>query len=117
MVAAVQTAGGVEPRIIGKPSTYSLEKVMALAGSSPDETVIIGDRLDTDVCVGKKAGSHTVLVLTGVTSEEEARNAPDEMKPDRIIHTLSELLRSPLPESGVSESRPVGRGAGVRAEQ
>ena len=92
MVAAIQTATGVEPRVIGKPATYSLEKVMALAGSTPEETIIVGDRLDTDVWVGRKAGVHTVLVLTGVTSEEEAENAPPEMKPDRIIHSLAELL-------------------------
>jgi 4-nitrophenyl phosphatase len=93
MVAAIQTATAVAPRVIGKPETYSLEKVMALVGATTEETLIIGDRLDTDILVGRKAGVHTALVLTGVTTEEEARNAPEEMKPDWIIRTLAELDR------------------------
>lgn len=93
IIMAIQTAGGVEPRVIGKPETYSLEKVMELAKSTPGETVMIGDRLDTDIWVGNRAGTHTVLVLTGVSSEEEALNAPAEMKPERIIRTLDELLK------------------------
>jgi len=92
IVSAIQTATGVEARVIGKPQTYSLEKIMALAGTRPDESIIIGDRLDTDIGLGKKAGAHTALVLTGVTTEDEARNAPPEMKPDRIIRSLLELL-------------------------
>lgn len=93
MVSAIQTAAGVEPRVIGKPQTYSLEKIMAMAGTQPDETVVIGDRLDTDIRLGKKAGAHTALVLTGVTTEQDARNAPPEMKPDRIIRSLLELVQ------------------------
>ncbi|MDO8684309.1 MAG: phosphoglycolate/pyridoxal phosphate family phosphatase [Armatimonadota bacterium] len=93
MVSAVATASGVKPFVVGKPHTYSLEIIMSLAEAKPEETVIIGDRLDTDIWVGKRAGTHTVLVLTGVTTEEEAYNAPDEMKPERIIYSLRELLQ------------------------
>jgi ribonucleotide monophosphatase NagD (HAD superfamily) len=92
MVSAIQTAAGAEPRVIGKPRTYSLEKIMAMAEALPDETIVIGDRLDTDIQLGRKAGAHTALVLTGVTTEQEARNAPPEMKPDRVIRSLLELL-------------------------
>ena len=92
IVSAIQTASGSAPVLIGKPETYSLEKTMALAGDRPDETVIVGDRLDTDILGGNRVGAHTVLVLTGVTSAEEAAAAPPEMKPDRIIHSLTELL-------------------------
>ncbi|MDO8588283.1 MAG: phosphoglycolate/pyridoxal phosphate family phosphatase [Armatimonadota bacterium] len=91
IVAAIETATGVEPRLIGKPETYSLEMVMTLAGAEPAQTVIIGDRLDTDILVGRKAGAHTILVLTGVATEEEAHDAPDEMKPERIIRSLKDL--------------------------
>jgi ribonucleotide monophosphatase NagD (HAD superfamily) len=63
-----------------------------MAGSEPNETIIVGDRLDTDVWVGNKAGVHTALVLTGVTTKEEALEAPADMKPERIIHSLAELL-------------------------
>ena len=93
MVAAIQTATGVDPQVIGKPDTYSVKKVMDMAGATPEETVVIGDRLDTDVWGGKRAGARTVLVLTGVTTEAEARNAPEEMKPDWIIRSLAELIQ------------------------
>ena len=93
MVAAIQTATGVDPQVIGKPETYSINKVMDLAGAAPEDTIVVGDRLDTDVWGGKRAGTRTVLVLTGVTTEAQARNAPDEMKPDRIIRSLVELIQ------------------------
>jgi 4-nitrophenyl phosphatase len=93
MVAAIQTATDTPPLVIGKPEIYSVRKVMDLAGATPEESIVIGDRLDTDVWGGKRAGARTALVLTGVTTEEQARNAPDEMKPDWIIRSLAELIQ------------------------
>lgn len=92
MVAAIKTATDTEPRVVGKPEIYSVQKVMDLAGATPEESLVIGDRLDTDILGGKRAGAKTALVLTGVTNEEQARNAPEEMKPDWIIQSLAELL-------------------------
>jgi len=91
IVAAIQTCTGVEPLVIGKPNTYSMELLLQRCGVSPDEAVLIGDRLDTDVLVGKRAGLHTVLVLTGVTDADALRHAPPEMQPERVIQTLAEL--------------------------
>ena len=52
---------------------------------------MIGDRLDTDIAVGRRAGARTVLVLTGVTDLEKAQSAPPDWHPDRIIGDLREL--------------------------
>ena len=92
MVAALRTATNTEPFVIGKPSTYAYNKILELTGSTPERSVMIGDRLDTDIAVGNRAGARTVLVLTGVTSREEAESAVGDLKPDRIIATLEELL-------------------------
>lgn len=92
MVAAIRTATSVEPFVIGKPSPYAYNKILELTGSSPDQSVMIGDRLDTDIAVGNRAGAETVLVLTGVTSRQEAECALGDLKPDRIIATMEELL-------------------------
>lgn len=92
IVSAIETASGVKPLLIGKPETYTLEMVMSLADVKPEDTVIVGDRLDTDVLAGKKAGVYTVLILTGVTTKREALEASDEMKPDWIIRSLGELI-------------------------
>ena len=92
MVAAIEVATGVTPVLIGKPETYAMRKVLELAGTTPENSVIIGDRLDTDVLVGKRIGATTVLVLTGITTEKDLRSAPPEMQPDVVIRSLSEMF-------------------------
>ena len=92
MVAAVRTATSTEPFVVGKPETYAFEKVVQMAGGTMERTVMVGDRLDTDIHVGNRAGAHTVLVLTGVSSRDDAENAVGELRPQRIIETLEELL-------------------------
>jgi len=91
LVSAVATASLTEPFVIGKPRTYMLEKILAKAQAQPSEALIVGDRLDTDVAVGHRAGLRTVLVLTGVTSREEAESAPGEQQPDWVIGDLREF--------------------------
>jgi 4-nitrophenyl phosphatase len=92
MVAAIQAATGVEPLVIAKPQTTAMYQIMEMAHSTPEDTIVIGDRLDTDVLVGRRVGAQTVLVLTGVHTEEDVKSAPPEMHPDIIIRTLPELL-------------------------
>lgn len=92
MVSAVQTASGQEPIVIGKPETYAIEMILRIAGSTPAQSVMVGDRLETDILVGNRFGMHTVLITTGVSDEAQAMSAPNEMKPGRIIHNLIELL-------------------------
>jgi HAD superfamily hydrolase (TIGR01450 family) len=91
MVAAIATACGREPRLIGKPQPYALEQILARAGSRPEDAVMVGDRLDTDIRVGRRVEVRTVLVLTGVTSRAEADAAAPEERPDHVIETLHEL--------------------------
>ena len=92
MVAAIRTATNIEPFVIGKPEIYAYTKILEQTGSAPEDSVMIGDRLDTDIAVGNRAGAQTVLALTGITSREEAEMATGEFKPNRIIETLGELL-------------------------
>ena len=92
IVAAIEVASGVRPLLIGKPETYAMTEVLKLSGAMTEDCVVVGDRLDTDILAGKRAGMKTVLVLTGVTSEAEAGNAPEEVQPDVVIHSLPELL-------------------------
>lgn len=92
IVAAVQTASGVAPKVIGKPETYALDKILEFAGCTADESVMVGDRLETDILIGNRVGMHSVLILTGVADENDAATAPQEMRPERIIADLIELL-------------------------
>ena len=91
LVASLATATGREPVTIGKPETHAYEAILDAAGVTAADSVMVGDRLDTDIAVGRRAGAGTVLVLTGVTSEEKAQAAPPGWRPDRIIGDLREL--------------------------
>ncbi len=91
LVAALATATGREPMTIGKPETHGYEALLRAADVPAARSVMIGDRLDTDIATGNRAGAHTVLVLTGVTGAEAAREAPPAWRPERIIGDLREL--------------------------
>jgi 4-nitrophenyl phosphatase len=86
MIAAIETATGVEPVVLGKPEPGLFEHgLQRLGGLAPHEVAMIGDRLDTDVAGGRRAGLRTILVLTGVTSAAQAaaaRPGPDAVSPD-----------------------------------
>lgn len=85
ILAAIQAATGVQPTIIGKPGAAGFLAAMDVLGVTPAETMMIGDRVDTDVAGGQAAGCRTGLVLSGITSEAEARTwqpAPDYVAPD-----------------------------------
>ncbi|MES2463557.1 MAG: HAD-IIA family hydrolase [Armatimonadota bacterium] len=92
VVAAIQACTGVDPVVVGKPETLGLQTILERANARPEEAVMIGDRCDTDVLCGNRLGVPTVLVLTGVTTRDQALAAPPEQQPGRIIETLRELL-------------------------
>lgn len=72
MVAALETCSGIKPVVVGKPNPFLIEKLMKEAGCSGNETLVVGDRLDTDIESGIRAKAQTFLVLTGV--EKSAPN-------------------------------------------
>ncbi len=92
LVSALETATSQKALCVGKPNTYSLKKILQLSGVCPRETALVGDRLETDILMGKRAGVFSVLVLTGISTREEARVCPKRLRPDRIINTLKELV-------------------------
>ena len=91
IVASVATATGIEPISIGKPEIHAYNAILEAAGTTAADSVMIGDRLDTDIAVGHRSGAKTVLVLTGVTNEAMALSAPPQYRPDVIIGDLREL--------------------------
>ena len=90
IVAALAAASGRKPIVIGKPETPMLEDAMMRMGVSPSETVMIGDRLDTDILAGYRAGANTVLVLTGVSTRDDLIMA--DALPDLIVSDLPSLV-------------------------
>lgn len=90
MVAAVAAASGREPLVIGKPQTTMFEQAMDVMGTKPQETLCVGDRLETDVLGGQNAGCLTALVLGGVSTYEQALTWLPQ--PTIIAKDLSSLL-------------------------
>jgi 4-nitrophenyl phosphatase len=94
MIAAIKTATGVEPVVLGKPEPGLFEHgLRRLGGLAATETAMIGDRLDTDIDGGRRAGLRTILVLSGVSSQAEAAVAdppPDAISPD--LGSLARLI-------------------------
>ncbi|MBC7218336.1 MAG: HAD-IIA family hydrolase [Candidatus Caldatribacterium sp.] len=89
ILASLERASGCTARVIGKPSPEILRFTLNALGFRPEETAIVGDRIDTDVLLGKNCGVSTILVLTGVTKSEEVLASP--AKPDVVVGTLREL--------------------------
>jgi 4-nitrophenyl phosphatase len=92
LLAAIQAATGVNPIVIGKPETPAMHEILELAHATPEDTIVVGDRLDTDILAGKHIGACTVLVLTGIAREEDLQSAPEDMKPDIVVNTLPDMI-------------------------
>lgn len=91
LVAAVRHATGAEPRVVGKPHAQAYREALARLGLPREECLMIGDRLDTDIAGARAVGLSSALVLTGVSTREEAASAPESMRPDLVVDSLTEL--------------------------
>ena len=91
-IAAVEAASGKKAIIAGKPNPYLFDLALQRLKSSPEKTLVIGDRLETDILGGHRAGCKTVLVLSGVSQEKDLLSW--EPKPDLIIENIMDLFVS-----------------------
>jgi 4-nitrophenyl phosphatase len=89
-ISVIVTATGIKPIYAGKPAPYLLELARERLGTARDETLIIGDRLETDIAGGQAAGCPVALVLSGVSSREQG----EQWKPkvDIIAEDLFTLV-------------------------
>lgn len=92
LIAAVTTASMREPEVIGKPEPFLVERLMEEVGASPAETLVVGDRIDTDIEAGRRAGTRTLLVLSGVThSAPEGYADPVEADVRGVLDLIERL--------------------------
>lgn len=87
IAAALETATGVSPIVCGKPHTPVGDAVLAVAG--PGDILVVGDRLETDIALGKSQGWLTALVLSGVTTS--GHDLPPGLEPDIVVDSLEDL--------------------------
>jgi 4-nitrophenyl phosphatase len=94
VIGALQFASGVEPYIAGKPHPAIFNTALKSLGSSPSETLMVGDRLETDILGANLLGIKTIAVLTGVTSRVEIDQS--DIKPDYIYQDIAAVQQALL---------------------
>ena len=90
VLAALETASGVKAKLAGKPLPFLFEVCLERLGTTPQETLVVGDRLTTDIKGGQASGCKTALVLTGINSKADLENWSP--KPDLVIDDVSHLF-------------------------
>jgi NagD protein len=89
MAALIEKATGVSPFFIGKPNPLMMRTALKYLGVHSENTVMIGDRMDTDIVAGVESGLETILVLSGVTGPGDVDRYP--YSPARIAASVAEI--------------------------
>ena len=89
MAALMETASGVSPFFVGKPNPLMMRTALNYLDVHSENTVMIGDRMDTDVLAGVESGMETILVLTGVTRREDVARYP--YQPTRVEDSVADI--------------------------
>jgi NagD protein len=90
VAALISKATGVEPYFVGKPNPLMMRAALRAIDAHSETTVMIGDRMDTDIVAGMEAGLETILVLSGITDRAAAERFP--YLPSRIVDSVAELV-------------------------
>ncbi|HEY6886234.1 MAG TPA: HAD-IIA family hydrolase [Solirubrobacter sp.] len=90
VAALISRATNVQPYYVGKPNPLMMRSALNAIDAHSDCTAMIGDRMDTDIVAGLEAGLETILVLTGVTIEEEIDRF--SYRPSRVVGSVADLV-------------------------
>lgn len=90
VAALIEKATGHAPYFVGKPNPLMMRSALNTLGAHSEATLMIGDRMDTDVRSGLEAGLHTILVLTGISTPETAERFP--YRPSRVVDSVADLV-------------------------
>jgi NagD protein len=91
IIAAIEACTGHKvEQVYGKPSPLMARAAMAVVDTAPEDSIMVGDRLETDILMGRQAGMATALPLTGATSL--AKLASSDVQPDYVLERLDHLL-------------------------
>jgi 5'-nucleotidase len=89
LAALIERATGISPYFVGKPNPLMIRTALRRMDEHSENTIMVGDRMDTDILTGTEGGLETVLVLTGVTSRDQVPRFP--YKPTRIVESVADL--------------------------
>jgi len=104
VAALIRTATGRSPYFVGKPNPLMMRSALNRLKAHSETTVMVGDRMDTDIVSGLEAGLRTVLVSTGSTRPEDVERFP--YRPSLVVDSVADLVelvaRRAAPEHGES---------------
>ncbi|UCG23789.1 MAG: HAD-IIA family hydrolase [Chloroflexota bacterium] len=102
MLSFLETATGVPPLVLGKPGKPIFEEALRLLSGTTKDTVMVGDRLGTDIAGGHAAGMRTILLLSGISRLEDVDSS--QVKPDWILNDLQALTEFIRKQDGQNSS-------------
>ena len=86
----ITKATGADPYFVGKPNPMMFRSAMNRIEAHSESTMMVGDRMDTDVVAGIEAGLDTILVLTGSTRREQVERFP--FRPGRVLDSIADAI-------------------------
>jgi NagD protein len=90
VAALIEKATGKAPFFVGKPNPLMMRMALNYLGAHSEETMMIGDRMDTDIVAGVESGMMTTLVLTGVTGVDDVEKYP--YRPGQVLDSIADLV-------------------------
>jgi NagD protein len=90
VAALISTATGQKPYFVGKPNPLMMRSALNRIEAHSETTVMVGDRMDTDIISGLEAGLRTILVTTGSTRPEQVERFP--YRPTRVVDSVADLV-------------------------
>ncbi|MET0133351.1 MAG: HAD-IIA family hydrolase [Kibdelosporangium sp.] len=90
VAALIERATGRKPYFVGKPNPLMMRSALRSLGAHSENTLMIGDRMDTDVRAGLEAGLQTILVLTGISDDHTSEEFP--YRPTRVLNSVADLI-------------------------
>jgi HAD superfamily hydrolase (TIGR01450 family) len=91
-VESIEKVSGKKGIVIGKPSTFSLLKILTKMELKPYQVLLIGDNLNTDIMAAKNLNMPSCLLLGGVSTIKDVASCPFDYKPEFIINSLKEII-------------------------
>jgi len=98
VAALIQAATNRKPYFVGKPNPFMMRSALRAIDAHAHTTMMVGDRMDTDVVSGLEAGLRTVLVLTGSTKRDQVNTFP--YRPTLVVDSIADVVPLVRPLEG-----------------
>jgi NagD protein len=90
LAALIEMASGKKAFFVGKPNPLMMRSAIKYLGVHSEDTIMVGDRMDTDIAAGVQSGMNTILVLSGITRREDVDNYP--YLPTEIVNSVADII-------------------------